>query len=477
VTLGDAGSRQRSETLGVFVSVCLCLCLWKRIGACRPLRGRLLRSLIPLLNSLSPSLALSLSLSLPLSPSPWPPLTAPPSLPLSFAPSLSPCPSHIARSLAARLAHTCVCAPLCLSTTRADGEEAKRFYLQYSFPPSCVGECGRIGGIGRREIGHGNLAERGLLPVIPSEDEFPYTIRLESLITESCGSSSMGSVCAGCLALYDAGVPLKKAVAGVAMGLLLPENLKRGNEDDKASIMKIMEEEAVILTDILGLEDALGTMDFKVCGDAKGISAFQLDIKCEGLSTNLLNKALLQAKEGRLHMLFHMLKAQPKPADQLAPSVPKMTTITIPQSAIGKIIGPGGSNIRSMIEEFQLTNIDIQEVGSDGLVTISSKSAENNAKAEDKVRFLVQEAANFSPNAPGGSKTVTRTRRAMPEPEVGKVYEDCTVMGVHPFGCFVELFPGKEGLVHVSELSDRRIDNVEEEFKVGDKIPVKVPNL
>jgi len=355
-----------------------------------------------------------------------------------------------------------------------DGEEAKRFYLQYNFPPSCVGECGRVGGIGRREIGHGNLAERGLIPVIPSEEEFPYTIRLESLITESCGSSSMGSVCAGCLALYDAGVPLKKAVAGVAMGLLLPENLKRGNEDDKAAIMKTMEEEAVILTDILGLEDALGTMDFKVCGDAKGISAFQLDIKCEGLSTNLLQRALEQAKEGRLHMLFHMLKAQPKPADQLAPAVPKMTTLTIPQSAIGKIIGPGGSNIRAMIEEFELTNIDIQETGSDGVVTISSKSAESNAKAEDKVRFLVQEAANFSPNAPGGSKTVARARRSIPDPEVGKVYEDCTVMGVHPFGVFVELFPGKEGLVHVSELSDQRIDNVEGEFKVGDKISVKV---
>jgi len=355
-----------------------------------------------------------------------------------------------------------------------DGENSKRFYLQYNFPPSCVGECGRVGAIGRREIGHGNLAERGLLPVMPSEEDFPYTIRLEALITESCGSSSMGSVCGGCLALYDAGVPLKRAVAGVAMGLLLPENLKRGNEGDKSSIMKTMEEEAVILTDILGLEDALGTMDFKVCGDAVGISAFQLDIKCEGLSTNLLKRALEQAKEGRLHMLFHMLKAQPKPAVEMSPAVPKMTTVTVPQSAIGKIIGPGGSNIRALIEEFGLTNIDIQETGTDGIVTISSKSAQSNAAAEDKVRFMVQEAANFSPSAAGSRGGGGGGGRGVPDPEVGKIYEDCSIVGVHPFGCFVELFPGKEGLVHVSELDVRRIDNVEAEFKVGEKMPVKV---
>jgi len=184
----------------------------------------------------------------------------------------------------------------------------------------------------------------------------------------------------------------------------------------------------------------------------------------------LLKRALAQAKEGRLHMLFHMLKAQPKPADVLAPSVPKMVTVTIPQSAIGKIIGPGGANIRALIEEFGLSNIDIQEAGGEGVVTISSQSAEANAACEDKVRFMVQEAANFSPSA-GGTKT---NRRNVPDPEVGKVYEDCTIVGVHPFGCFVELFPGKEGLVHVSELDSRRIDNVEAEFKIGEKIPVKV---
>jgi len=324
---------------------------------------------------------------------------------------------------------------------------------------------------GRREVGHGNLAERGLLPVVPSEEEFPYSIRLESLITESCGSSSMASVCGGCLALYDAGVPLKKAVAGVAMGLLLPENLKRGNEMDKQAIMQTMEEEAVILTDILGLEDALGTMDFKLCGDAKGISAFQLDIKCEGLSTNLLRRALDQAREGRLHMLYHMLKAQPKPATELAPSVPKMVTVTIPQSAIGKIIGPGGANIRALIEEFDLINIDIQETGQGGVVTVSSKSTASNAACEDKIRFMVQESQNFSPSA-GGTKTGRRS--GIPDPEVGKVYDDCLIVGVHPFGCFVELFPGKEGLVHVSELDEKRINNVDDAFKVGERIPVKV---
>jgi len=349
-----------------------------------------------------------------------------------------------------------------------DGEESKRFYLQYSFPPSSVGECGRVGAIGRREIGHGNLAERGLLPVIPSEDDFPYTIRVESLITESCGSSSMASVCGGCLALFDAGVPLKRPVAGVAMGLLLPENLKRGNEENKEAIMRKMEEEAVILTDILGLEDSLGTMDFKVCGDAKGITAFQLDIKCEGLSVNLLKSALAQAREGRVHMLVHMLKAQAKPRPELAPSVPKLVRFSVPLVAIGKIIGPGGTTIRSLIEEFKLTNIDIVETKSEGVVTITALSSDNIAKAEDKVRFLAQEANNFSP-----SSTATLKKKAA-DPEVGKVYKDCTIVGVHPFGCFVELWPGKEGLVHVSELDKERIDSVELRFKIGEKMDVKV---
>jgi len=349
-----------------------------------------------------------------------------------------------------------------------DGENSKRFYLQYTFPPSCNGEVGRIGAIGRREIGHGNLAERSLLPIIPSEVDFPYTIRVESLVTESCGSSSMASVCSGSLALFDAGVPVKRAVAGVAMGLLLPDNLKRGNEDMAVQV----DEEAVILTDILGLEDGFGTMDFKVAGDAKGITAFQLDIKCEGLSINLLKRALTQAKEGRLHMLYHMLKAKKEPTDTLAPSVPKMLTMSIPQSAIGKVIGPGGAMIRSLIEDFELINIDIDESGSEGVVTVTSLNKERNQKAEEKIRFLVQEANNFSPS--GGTGTMNKR---VADPEVGKVYKDCLVVGVHPFGCFVELYAGKEGLVHVSELDNKRINNVLDLFKVGDKMDVKVMAL
>eukprot|EP00290_Baffinella_frigidus_P009908 CAMPEP_0180124878 /NCGR_PEP_ID=MMETSP0986-20121125/4885_1 /TAXON_ID=697907 /ORGANISM="non described non described, Strain CCMP2293" /LENGTH=885 /DNA_ID=CAMNT_0022064245 /DNA_START=180 /DNA_END=2837 /DNA_ORIENTATION=- len=348
-----------------------------------------------------------------------------------------------------------------------DGEESKRFYLQYTFPPNSVGECGRIGAVGRREVGHGNLAERGILAVLPSEEEFPYTIRLESLITESCGSSSMASVCGGSLALFNAGVPLKRAVAGVAMGLLLPDALKRG-------VSSSLDDEAVILTDILGLEDALGTMDFKVCGDAKGITAFQLDIKCEGLSTSLLRKALMQAKSGRLHMLYHMLKASPKPKTQMAPSVPKMIKLSIPQSAIGKVIGPGGATIRALIEEFSLTNVDIEETNGEGIVTITSLSKASNEACEDKVRFLVQEANNFSPvgGGIGGGSRGSGPRVA--DPEVGKVYEGCPIVGVHPFGCFVQLYDGKEGLVHVSELSTKRIDSVESLFKVGETMDVKV---
>eukprot|EP00287_Rhodomonas_sp_CCMP768_P028501 CAMPEP_0202853120 /NCGR_PEP_ID=MMETSP1389-20130828/90317_1 /ASSEMBLY_ACC=CAM_ASM_000865 /TAXON_ID=302021 /ORGANISM="Rhodomonas sp., Strain CCMP768" /LENGTH=881 /DNA_ID=CAMNT_0049531659 /DNA_START=232 /DNA_END=2878 /DNA_ORIENTATION=- len=346
-----------------------------------------------------------------------------------------------------------------------DGEDSKRFYLQYTFPPSCNGEVGRIGAIGRREIGHGNLAERALAPVIPTEADFPYTIRVESLVTESCGSSSMASVCSGSLALFDAGVPVKRAIAGVAMGLLMPDNLKRGTDGDVAAEI---DEEAVILTDILGLEDGFGTMDFKVAGDAKGITAFQLDIKCEGLSINLLKRALNQAKEGRLHMLYHMLRAKKEPTEVLAPSVPKMVTMTIPQSAIGKVIGPGGAMIRSLIEDFGLLNIDIDESGAEGLVTITSLDPAKNAKAEEKIRFLVQEANNFSPS---GSSTLNKR---VPDPEVGKIYKECAIVGVHPFGCFVELYSGKEGLVHVSELDGKRIANVADKFKVGDKMDVKV---
>jgi polyribonucleotide nucleotidyltransferase len=214
-------------------------------------------------------------------------------------------------------------------TESLDGSDSKRFYLQYSFPPSSVGEVGRVGAPGRREIGHGNLAERALLPVIPSEEDFPYTLRVESMIMESCGSSSMASACGGSLALMDCGVPLKRHIAGVAMGLLLDEAV----------------DEPIVLTDILGLEDAFGTMDFKICGDAEGVTTFQLDIKCNGLTFPTLEKALRQAKEGRLHILKIMEEACPAPRAEMRGNVMRISQVKINPSFIGKLIGPQGRQV------------------------------------------------------------------------------------------------------------------------------------
>ncbi|EWM22313.1 polyribonucleotide nucleotidyltransferase [Nannochloropsis gaditana] len=214
-------------------------------------------------------------------------------------------------------------------TESLDGSDSKRFYLQYSFPPSSVGEVGRVGAPGRREIGHGNLAERALLPVIPSEEDFPYALRVESMIMESCGSSSMASACGGSLALMDCGVPLKRHIAGVAMGLLLDEAV----------------DEPIVLTDILGLEDAFGTMDFKICGDAEGVTTFQLDIKCNGLTFPTLEKALRQAKEGRLHILKIMEEACPAPRAEMRGNVMRISQVKINPSFIGKLIGPQGRQV------------------------------------------------------------------------------------------------------------------------------------
>jgi polyribonucleotide nucleotidyltransferase len=212
---------------------------------------------------------------------------------------------------------------------KISGAEQKRFYLQYTFPPSCVGETGRVGAPGRRELGHGNLAERALAPTLPSEQEFPYSIRVESLITESHGSSSMASVCGGCLALMDAGVPIKKPIAGIAMGMLLDES------------SKVSGDSAIVLSDITGTEDALGTMDFKVAGDREGITTFQMDIKCEGLALDTMARALEQARIGRLHILDEMEKVMSAPRNVLPPSVPKMVSFVVPVESIGKLIGPG----------------------------------------------------------------------------------------------------------------------------------------
>lgn len=325
------------------------------------------------------------------------------------------------------------------------GMEEKRFYLQYSFPPSSVGETGRVGAPGRREVGHGNLAERALIPILPTEKEFPYSIRVESLITESNGSSSMASVCGGCLSLMDAGVPISRPVAGIAMGMLLGD--KAGVSDDNA----------VILSDILGTEDALGTMDFKVAGDKEGISTFQLDIKCEGLTLETMQKALEQAREGRMHILGEMEKVLSKPRESLPDTVPKMLSFNIPYESIGKIIGPGGKQIRSIIEDFELEGMDVSD---DGQIQMSSFNVTK-----------MSEAQAFSLNLIGGSGNGDRKERAKyegPEPVVGEVYTG-PIKGIHPFGVFVEILPGAEdgstpgleGLVHVSELARERVRNCE----------------
>ena len=307
-----------------------------------------------------------------------------------------------------------------------DTDGIRRFYLQYSFPPFSVGEVGRMGSPGRREIGHGKLAERALQMTMPSQETFPYVVRLESNITESNGSSSMASVCGGCLAMMDAGVPIKHPIAGIAMGLIL--------EGDNYAI----------LSDILGAEDALGDMDFKIAGNAEGITAFQLDIKIEGITHQIMKVALAQAKEGRIHILQKMLAACPKANEQLSRYAPRIETMQIKPSKIGTVIGPGGKQIRAIIET---TGVQI-DINDDGLVSISSTSPEAMQKAKDIVFNLTAEL------------------------EVGKVYHG-KVVSIVPFGAFVEIF-GKESLCHISELAHHRVQNVTDVVKEGDMIDVKV---
>lgn len=313
-----------------------------------------------------------------------------------------------------------------------DGEGIYRFYLQYFFPPYSVGEVSRLGTPGRREIGHGNLAERALETVIPPKEQFPYTIRLESNITESNGSSSMASVCGGCLALMDAGVPIKRPVAGVAMGLIL--------EGGHASI----------LTDILGIEDALGDMDFKVAGDHSGITAVQMDIKVEGITLEIMKQALAAAKEGRTHILNLMLSACPKPRPQMSVYAPRIETMQVKPSKIAVVIGPGGKQIRSIIEQ---TGVEI-DINDDGVVSLSAQSQESIDKAKAIIHGLTAEA------------------------EVGKVYKG-KITDIVDFGFFVEILPGKEGLLHVSEMDLMRIPHVQEyakanKFEPGSEMDVEV---
>lgn len=309
-------------------------------------------------------------------------------------------------------------------------ELTKRYIHHYNFPPYSVGETKPLRSPGRREIGHGALAERALLPVIPSEEEFPYAIRLVSETLESNGSSSMGSVCASTLSLMDAGVPIKAPVAGVAMGLV-----KDGDY-------------FTILTDIQGLEDALGDMDFKVAGTKNGITAIQMDIKIDGINKEIFKQALAQAKRGREHIMGIMLDCIAEPRKELSKYAPKITTIHVDPEKISKIIGPGGKTIKKIVEETG-AKIDIEE---DGRVYIAAVNSEEAAKAIDMINGITAEA------------------------EVGKVYTG-KVTRLMNFGAFVEILPGKEGLVHISQLSTEHVNKVEDVVSVGDEIVVKVTEI
>ncbi|GEN54100.1 polyribonucleotide nucleotidyltransferase [Halobacillus faecis] len=311
-----------------------------------------------------------------------------------------------------------------------DLEESKRFMHHYNFPKFSVGETGPIRGPGRREIGHGALGERALEVVIPSENEFPYTIRLVSEVLESNGSTSQASICASTLAMMDAGVPIKAPVAGIAMGLV-----KSGDD-------------YTILTDIQGMEDALGDMDFKVAGTEKGVTALQMDIKIEGLSREILEEALSQAKKGRMEILGHMLETMPETRQELSAHAPKIMTMKINPDKIRDVIGPSGKQINQIIDDTGV-KIDIEQ---DGTVFISSTDASMNATAQKIIEDIVREV------------------------EVGEVY-DGKVKRIEKFGAFVELFKGKEGLVHISEMAEERIGKVEDIVSLGDTIKVKVKEI
>lgn len=311
-----------------------------------------------------------------------------------------------------------------------DLEESKRFMHHYNFPHFSVGETGPIRGPGRREIGHGALGERALEPVIPSEKDFPYTIRLVSEVLESNGSTSQASICASTMAMMDAGVPIKAPVAGIAMGLV-----KSG-------------EDYTVLTDIQGMEDFLGDMDFKVAGTRDGVTALQMDIKIEGLSKDILKEALEQAKRGRMEILDHMMQTISEPREELSPYAPKILTMEINPDKIRDVIGPSGKQINKIIEETGV-KIDIEQ---DGVIYISSVNSEMNKKARTIIEDIVREV------------------------EVGQVYLG-KVKRIEKFGAFVELFSGKEGLVHISELDERHIRRVSDVVSVGDEILVKVKDI
>ena len=313
---------------------------------------------------------------------------------------------------------------------RLEGESYKRFMMHYNFPPFSVGEVSPLRGPGRREIGHGALAERALLPMIPSEEAWPYTIRVVSDILESNGSSSMATVCGGTLALMDAGVPIKAPVAGVAMGLV-----KEGDT-------------YAVLTDIAGAEDHYGDMDFKVAGTRDGITALQMDIKIPGVTAHIMSEALAQAKEGRLFILDKMLEAISEVRTEISPYAPRIYSMKIPTDKIRDVIGPGGKMIRSIIEQ---TGVKI-DVSDDGRVNIASS------------------------DGPSANKAIEIISNLTATPEIGKTYRG-KVVRIADFGAFVELFPGTDGLLHISEIDENRIRNVRDVLQEGDQVMVKVVGL
>ena len=310
-------------------------------------------------------------------------------------------------------------------------EYAKKFYLHYNFPPFCTGEAGRIMGPGRREVGHGALAERSLLGILPSAEDFPYTIRLVSDITESNGSSSMASVCGGCLALMDAGVPIRNTCAGISVGRFTDETGK-----------------VTHVTDIIGEEDFFGEMDFKVSGTREGITGIQLDLKARGLSVEEIESIFAQAKTGRLYLIGEMEKTIAAPREDISPLAPRITIVKIDPDKIGKLIGPGGKTIRG-IQESTGAQIDVEE---DGTVFIACSDAAKAAAAKAAVEALGAEI------------------------RVGSVYTG-KVVAIKEFGCFVELAPGTDGMCHVSELAHGYVKKVDEVVKIGDSVTVKVINV
>jgi len=317
-------------------------------------------------------------------------------------------------------------------------EEFKRYIHHYNFPPFSTGETRPLRGPRRRDIGHGALAEKALRPMIPDEDKFPYVLRLVSEVLESNGSTSMASVCGSSLALMDAGVPILNPVSGIAMGLIK-------GEDDKF----------VILKDIQGIEDFYGDMDFKVAGTKNGITALQMDMKINGINLDIIKQVLEKAREGRLFILDKMLEVIPEPRKSLSKSAPKITTFKIPREKIGEVIGPGGKNIKRIKEEFELDEIDISDYNGEGMVSIISSNDVNIKMARKRIEGMLKGVEDI---------------------KVGEEFMG-TVVGITSYGAFVNLIPGVDGLLHISKVTNKRIKDVKDYLKIGDKILVRVGNI